>query len=426
MNNIFKTVLIVFALIILTNNVHAWTTNQLTTNSVDKNVDIAVGSNDIVHRVYERDNKIYYSTGNSEELVSNGNNPAIAIGPDNKPQIVFLNNGYWNYAKFNDSWSITTDINSANSVDIAVDNNNNAHITYLSPDVDYYTRASVMYTNNTGGSWSTSVALASGYFSPGFGGSNGAYYSSPSIAVDSNGLYHVLFAAQSWQGNGRDSWQSVVVSTNAPIGSVGNDGWCWNCGGIALTKSNIDMDANNKAWTVYSFGGQMYLGAIVGNTWNQKSLGTGSNPTIDVKGDILAIAYTDSSNNVKYIEGTIPSNYPITDITFSIPSDVDVGTYPVVGIGSRFVDYIKSDQVFEGYISTGGNTLTCFGIRSTDTEVCSGNGVCGAQDTCTCENGYTGEDCSSAVADPQVPEFGVIAGAVALIGALGIFAFRRK
>ena len=39
-------------------------------------------------------------------------------------------------------------------------------------------------------------------------------------------------------------------------------------------------------------------------------------------------------------------------------------------------------------------SLSCFGLPSTDPEVCSGHGVCVGPDECACDLGWTGEDCS--------------------------------
>jgi hypothetical protein len=46
---------------------------------------------------------------------------------------------------------------------------------------------------------------------------------------------------------------------------------------------------------------------------------------------------------------------------------------------------------------------------------------------CACDKGYSfDKEKKACVPDNNVPEFGVLAGAVALIGALGIFIYKRK
>jgi hypothetical protein len=48
-------------------------------------------------------------------------------------------------------------------------------------------------------------------------------------------------------------------------------------------------------------------------------------------------------------------------------------------------------------------------------------------DYCACEKGYVFDDQkSTCVADNEVPEFGVLAGTLAVIGALGVFVISRK
>ena len=45
-------------------------------------------------------------------------------------------------------------------------------------------------------------------------------------------------------------------------------------------------------------------------------------------------------------------------------------------------------------VSASGDPISCFGIPRNDPAVCSGHGLCIGVDTCVCEAGWSGSDCS--------------------------------
>jgi len=56
------------------------------------------------------------------------------------------------------------------------------------------------------------------------------------------------------------------------------------------------------------------------------------------------------------------------------------------------------DNDCDGSVDEGLTCWTCFGISKDDPSVCSGHGECTSQDTCVCDVGWTGADCSTPVA----------------------------
>lgn len=60
---------------------------------------------------------------------------------------------------------------------------------------------------------------------------------------------------------------------------------------------------------------------------------------------------------------------------------------------------------------------TCFGLADTDPLVCSGHGVCVAQDTCVCEVGYSGAGCEVPSTIPLLPWTARLALLLLILGA---------
>jgi len=57
-------------------------------------------------------------------------------------------------------------------------------------------------------------------------------------------------------------------------------------------------------------------------------------------------------------------------------------------------DTLVMDELYpEGYIGGDCEEWQCYGVDSNDPNVCSGNGLCTAPDTCVCDAGYIGSDC---------------------------------
>jgi hypothetical protein len=60
-----------------------------------------------------------------------------------------------------------------------------------------------------------------------------------------------------------------------------------------------------------------------------------------------------------------------------------------------------------GYVGAECPEYECFGILNNDTEVCSGNGYCWGNNTCTCMNGYEGIECESIKTDNLETPFSI-------------------
>eukprot|EP01080_Neovahlkampfia_damariscottae_P008338 gene8338-162_t len=68
----------------------------------------------------------------------------------------------------------------------------------------------------------------------------------------------------------------------------------------------------------------------------------------------------------------------------------DVNNYPIlIDISKRYYDIDAS--YFNSFFFV--DNIQCFGIWSTDSTVCSSNGVCASYDNCQCNNGYSGNQC---------------------------------
>lgn len=131
--------------------------HQITDSAVNNaNIDVAVDSHEISHAVYERSGSIYYVKGiGEEELVAAGSRPAIAVGPDSVPQVVYTSTGGQFYVtRAGEAWQAPMSISTYNGdIDIDVDSNNKAHITYVAQidktyPSDTSTGVDIGYINN--------------------------------------------------------------------------------------------------------------------------------------------------------------------------------------------------------------------------------------------------------------------------------------
>jgi|GEM_PF-6194860 len=407
--------------------------HKVADTTINYNVDIAVDSSDNVHRVYERDNSIYYSLGDSnEEFVADGINPAIAVGLDNKPQIVFENNDQVYYAhKVGSNWQFS--IFNGHNADISVDSNNMPYIVYI-----------------TGGNVILSTLVGQGFSDKTlFTGS----YHAPIIKMDANDKYHVVAS----------DGKNTIYTSNANGGQDAS-------GPLrSYTKNALTIDSSNVAHLVYGDGSVYYVTPM--DNWNEVLMtDKGSKSAIDTRDGIIGIAYT-YDGNIYYTEDK--------GAGFSEAKIVDSGNNPVIGVGSAFIDYIKDDMVYEAYVPTGGSvnddiiplitpsivtgTVTYNGtaVDSASVEVICNNVsattttnlfgdyyVTFTSDNCRFGdlvdvsaskdslNGHNtgsmcnGEECEIPVGlvdvDVQVPEFGVIGATFVLLAGIGIVFYRRK
>ncbi|GIU70299.1 MAG: hypothetical protein KatS3mg002_1535 [Candidatus Woesearchaeota archaeon] len=368
-----KIISYIFLMFLLSTFVSAWTIHQVTdTLDNELSVDVVIDEFDVVHRVYERNGNIYYSNsiGDFEEFVSQGTSPSIAVGQNNVPQIVFLNSGNLYYAiKSGNQWVITSFEGYAYLADIAVDNTNKAHIV-VEGNYDGDSYHEILYLNNVNGTFVGQI-IADGFYDS--FGRYGNYYEYPSIAVDSQGKYYIPVLFKNWGGNAIYSDIAVIVLTNSNKVFSGSGYYSWSSN-IGLSKNSIAIDDYDNVHLTYIINTELFVQSYTLNTVDVVSFGTGiTNSAIDAT-DKIAVVYENQSN-IYYTENTGSG--------FSTPELIDYGTKPVVALGSSNIAYLSNGEIFEAYVGSSNN-------------------------------------------NNEIPEFSVIAAGLALIGALGIFFFKRR
>lgn len=80
-------------------------------------------------------------------------------------------------------------------------------------------------------------------------------------------------------------------------------------------------------------------------------------------------------------------NFPVK-LESGIPS---FSTISSIAVGSSYSMVLY--QCTKGYGDSDCHLVNCFGINGTQSDVCSGNGTCIANDTCSCNDGYGGSQC---------------------------------
>eukprot|EP01080_Neovahlkampfia_damariscottae_P001662 gene1662-432_t len=93
-----------------------------------------------------------------------------------------------------------------------------------------------------------------------------------------------------------------------------------------------------------------------------------------------------TSNNVDYLIGVV-----------SYGSSGACGNVDTFGVYTKVKSYISWMKQYVPFPVT--SSVTCFGISASDQSVCSGRGTCTATDICSCNKGYTGNQCQTLVVD---------------------------
>jgi len=116
------------------------------------------------------------------------------------------------------------------------------------------------------------------------------------------------------------------------------------------------------------------------------------------------------------------SNYASAQFTcFGLP-DND----PAVCSGHGVCIADESCQCLLGYSGQQCETTSCSGVPSNDPSVCSGHGVCIALDTCSCDATHAGDNCEFLASEvPTVSSWGVVALGLIILAA-GTLLVRRR
>jgi uncharacterized repeat protein (TIGR02543 family) len=205
--------------------------------------------------LYARSGSIYYNeidtsgTWGTEAFIGTGTDGSLAMDSSNYPHVAYTNSdtktsiGYRMYD--GDDWSDEELISSNNGgscskPDIAVDSNDDTHITYTDTmgDTGIWTKPDIMYATNTSGSFSKAIVYR-GYYENLYSSCYiGTYYNNGSyIALDSNDDCYILTHQQSYYKPDMqvpESTYAVVVKKN-PVDASNQD----SIGSVGGTSSNI-------------------------------------------------------------------------------------------------------------------------------------------------------------------------------------------
>jgi len=327
-----------------------WLTQQQISENTSVNntdIDVAIDSGDVSHAVYVRGGNIYYVKGvGDEEFVAAGSKPAIAVGPNGVPQVVYASaSGQFYITKAGGVWLIPIKISNYNrEIDIDIDAGNYAHIVYVaqidtSYPSDYSTAVDIGYINNINGTelapFSIPLVLWRGIYEN-LGGSSyqGFYYDKPRIKVDSDGAYHVIAAHEYYYrdpSNYKYYYYYVLYKTNSGDGFGSNT--VSRDAAASLTLNALTLAPSGRPMVVYTQSGATCYASPT-STWSEIALTDVTSPALASNDVSIGLAYVNS--------GTV---YLMTDdgVGFGTPVAIDTGSAPALGLGSNFVYYLKSD-----------------------------------------------------------------------------------
>ena len=325
----------------------AFDVHQITDSAAhNANIDVAVDANDISHAVYERSGNIYYVKGiGDEELVAAGTRPAIAVGPNGVPQVVYASaSGQFYITKVGGVWQTPISISTFNGqIDIDVDTGNWAHIAFVAHINQSYPSdgyVDIGYVHNVDGEFSTPTVIYRGY-NENYGGSNyiREYFDQPRIKVDSDGKYHIVATSFYATIFGyTDRLYTVRYTNNTGDGfSSASPGSTTNGHNASLTLNALTLAPDGSARVIYTQSSTTrYASVGPSSAWSEVSLSGVTQPALASNGTSVGLAYVNT--------GIV---YLMTDEGegFGSPTEIDTGSAPALGLGSTFVYYLNSDGV---------------------------------------------------------------------------------
>jgi len=246
--------------------------------------------------------------------------------------------------------------NDALTPEIAIDENGDAHVVYVSKN-STDAKLNIYYVNNIGGTWSSPVSVSDDGFNQDVG-------LNPSIAVDSNGEVHVVYAHKDgaidakvniyYASNSGGSWSSPE--------RISDDTWNQD----AQINPSIVIDENDAPHVVYAHkdgvdSGDGIVDAKINIYYTNKTSGSWSTP-VDLSNDvdgqdsanpsigisstgIVRIAFSNNGDNIYYTENSGAGNTWTTllDINTSPASSSD-GNYPAIAITGNNVHVVYQDK----------------------------------------------------------------------------------
>ncbi|NLD39220.1 MAG: hypothetical protein GX654_20375 [Desulfatiglans sp.] len=327
-----------------------------TTNNA--NIDVAVDADDIPHAVYDRGGSVYYKKGiGAEELVGVGTNPAIAVGPDGVPQVVYMaGSGQFYVTRAEGAWQTPIQISTYNrEIDIDVDSSNHAHIAYVAQiDTSYPSETSagvdIGYINNIDGTesepFSGPIVVYRGIYEN-LGGSSyqGYYYDFPRIKVDSEGNYHIIATHQYYYRYETYIERNyyVVYKTNTGSGFSSNN--TSRSAAAALTINALALAPGGSPRVAYTQNSVAYY-ASPNPAWSETALAGVTTPALSANDNDVGLVYVDS--------GKVYLNFD-DGSGFGSAQAIADGSAPALGLSpdSPFVYYLASDGVnSEVYLQT--------------------------------------------------------------------------
>ena len=333
---------------IYTSAAFAFDETQITSNMIDdSHVDMAIDPEGKVHLVYHRASQIYHwasetvsGTTGIEEMVTNGTDPSIAIGPSGDLHVSYMDGGNVNYIRKTGSiWSGPLLVaGGSQHNDISVDSMNRAHFVYdgTGPDT---TGISILYRYYTGVFFSQEQDVLWGHFD-GWGELwYGSEYSNPAIVLDRDDNYHITAEETfRWLNLSEDIDDltyniKYVNAQTAPSGERIVSALSRN--ERNLSNNPITLDLNNTLYIAYREDNSIYVRQKKGTSWKLIDSKTGRNGAIRTAptGNHVGVAYIDGSS-VHYMENNVNSGA------------ISSGSGPALSFGDvTFIAYAKKTGV---------------------------------------------------------------------------------
>ncbi len=300
------------------------------------------------HLVYVSGEYVYYKGPYGKDiLVNSGSSPAIAVGPDGKPQIALYHLGYVQHAVLGENGNFyVVNVATGSSPDIAVDGNGKAHVIFFK---DYYgdKYQDIVYFSNVGGAFAY-VRDWNGWYYYDNWGRSGNYYNQggvPSISISGSTVFVSLHLKWIQSGGGWNDWGTRIhVWRSSDNSEISTDDWYK--GTYGLSKNSLATSSTANFVTFNGPSGIQF--AEVSGTWAENVLGAGSSPSLAISAEATpSFAFVDGSD-VKYSEVSTEI-VPVSVGNVFVTTTVDSGSSPILAetANGAFIYYLKSGEVWK-------------------------------------------------------------------------------